>query len=323
MGFRLGVLALGLVTLVTSFIAIAWLWRYQSLAADVAWVEDRHFDALELVSAGTGSAYENPHRLGPTSAVGLGARVVLVDAGRAVAEALRACAIRPSQPDQVVLTSLLAEDTVGLDDLVASAWLAGRTTPLRLVGPPGTEALAAALEAAHAPARAALAQALGLPEEGARFDAVDAGPGFEESRDGLVLRAGAVGARPVPSLAWRFEGGGAALVVSGSGPDPDALASFAEGAGLLLAEGFYRESAEMAIAAGDPDAARLRREADLHLSMSEAGRVAARAGVPLLVLSRLRPPPLSASQYRRAARTHFEGRVEIAGECDAFRGVGR
>lgn len=323
MGFRLGILLLGLVALVSSWIAIAWLWRYRSLARDVAWIEDRNFDALALVAVGTGSAYENPRRLGPVAAVGFGSRVVLVDAGRGVAEALRGCDIRPSQPDTVLLTNLLPENTVGLDDLAASAWLAGRRTPLRLVGPPGTRALADALAAAHAPAHAALAGALGLSDEGARFEAVDAEDGFAESRDGLSLRAASVGARPVPSLAWRVEAGGLSLVVSGSGPDPEALAAFARGAGLLLAEGFYRESAEMAIAAGDPDSERLRREADLHLAMPDAGRVAARAGVPLLVLSRLRPPPLVASQYRSSARSDFAGRVEIAGECDAFRGGAR
>jgi ribonuclease BN (tRNA processing enzyme) len=315
---KLLVLAMGVAALVGSWIVMWAMWRYQELARDVAWLEDRRFDALALVTVGTGSAYENPRRLGPVGAVGFGPRIVLVDAGRGAAEALRACAIRTSQPDTVVLTSLLPENTVGLDDLVASAWLASRQTPLRVIGPPGTRALAASLESAHAAGRTALADALGVPEAGARLEAVDAGDGFGESRDGLSLRAATVGARPLPSLAWRFEAGGGSLVVSGSGPEPDALAAAAAGAGLLLTEGFFRASAEMAIAAGDADAQRLRREANLHLPLEEAGRVAARAGVPLLVLSRLRPPPLFAREYRRAAAGAYRGQVAVAADCDEF-----
>jgi ribonuclease Z len=319
MGARLGVLVLGVLALVSSWFVMWALWRYQELARDVAWLEDRHFDALALVTVGTGSAYENPRRLGPVAAVGHRDRIVLVDAGRGVAEALRACEIRPSQPDTVLLTSPLDENTVGLDDLVASAWLAGRETPLRLVGPAGTRALAEALTGAHAPGRAQLGAALGLDPEATRLEATEVEAGWSESRDGLTVRAGAAGARPLPSLAWRFEAEGTSLVVSGRGPDPDALAAFAEGAGLLLTEGFFRASVEMALEAGDPDAERLRREADLHLATEDAGRLAARANVPLLVLSRLRPPPLFARQYRSAASADYRGRVEVADDCDSFR----
>ena len=45
---------------------------------------------VPLVTVGTGGAYENPNRLGPSIAAALGGEVVLVDAGRSVAEGLRA-----------------------------------------------------------------------------------------------------------------------------------------------------------------------------------------------------------------------------------------
>jgi ribonuclease BN (tRNA processing enzyme) len=175
--------------------------------------------------------------------------------------------------------------------------------------------------AAQAPALRAFADAVGVPVAGAAVEATEAGDGWNETRDGLAVRAGAVSERPLPGLAFRFEAGPATLVVSGTGPAPDRLAEFARGAGLLATEGFFRESVDLVIEAGDPDADRLRREADLHLPLPEAGAVAARAGVPLLVLTRLRPPPFFDEQYRTAAGAGFDGRVVVAGECDSFGGA--
>jgi ribonuclease Z len=327
MGGRLLILALGVVALVGSCFSIWATWRYQTLAQDVAWLEDRTFDTLTLLTVGTGSAYENPKRLGPVSAVGLGARIALVDAGRGVSEALRRCAIRTSQPDTLYLTSLLAENTVGVDDLLLTGWLSARTTPLRLVGPPGTRALAEAIAAAQGPGIEAIAREVGLPAAGAALEAIEAGPGWSETReDGVIVRAGDAGARPLPALAWRFEqperpGAAAlALVVTGAGPEPAAVAELARGAGLLATEGFFRGALDAVIEAGDPDAERLRREASLHLATGDAGALAQRAGVPLLVLTRLRPPPMFDEQFETSVEEHFRGRVAVADDCDSFSG---
>lgn len=329
MGGRLLILALGVFALVASVFSIWATWRYQRLAQDVAWLDDRSFETLTLLTVGTGSAYENPSRLGPVTAVGLGARIALVDAGRGVSEALRRCSIRTSQPDTVYLTSLLPENTLGIDDLLLTGWLAARSAPLRLVGPPGTRALADAIRAAHGPAVEALAREVGWPAAGAALDAVEVEAGWSETReDGVVVRAGDAGTRPLPSLAWRFErpatGAAAALalVVTGAGPDPDAVAELARGAGLLATEGFFRAAVDAVIEAGDPDAERLAREAALHLATPDAGALAERAGVPLLVLTRLRPPPMFDEQFETSVEERYRGRVVVADDCDSFSGGG-
>jgi len=195
------------------------------------------------------------------------------------------------------------------------------------VGPPGTAALADAIRAAQAPAVEALARELGLPAAGAALEAVEAQPGWSETRDdGVVVRAGDAGARPLPGLAWRFErpaqGGAAALalVVTGVGPEPDAVADFSRGAGLLATEGFFRAAVDAVIEAGDPDAERLRREASMHLSTADAGALAERAGVPLLVLTRLRPPPMFDEQFETSAGAGYRGQVAVADDCDSFSG---
>ena len=137
-------------------------WRFDEVAAGVRPLDPRNFPNLTAVTVGTGGAYENPGRRGPATAIANGRDVILVDAGRSVADALRAAELPVYQPEMILLTSLLPENTVGLDDLLFTSWLAERKTPLRLVGPPGTKALADHLRLAHAAGLQSMANGLGI-----------------------------------------------------------------------------------------------------------------------------------------------------------------
>ena len=139
------------------------LWRAAELNARVGPLETRHFDSLTLVMVGTGGAYEDPERRGPATAIGFGEHILLVDAGRGVADGLRAAAIPVAQPEAVLLTNLMPENTMGLDDLLFTGWLRDRETPLRIYGPAGTVAFVSSLEAAYRGAAEARAGARGPP----------------------------------------------------------------------------------------------------------------------------------------------------------------
>jgi ribonuclease Z len=298
-----------------TWVASCGAWYVKRRGEEIAALEPRPFARLTAVTIGTGAAYENPRRLGPSVVVGLGARAVLVDAGRGVAESLRRARIPVSQPDTVFLTSLRAENLVGLDDLLLTGWLAPRAQPLRLVGPPGTRALGEALAAAHAGSIAVEAAALGLPEAGARLEALEVETGWQAASGDLSVRAAATAAG---ELAYRFESGGHAIVVVGAGRGLEALVELAQGADVLVAEGFHSVSVETALELGAGDPERLRREAAQHAPLEEVGALAAQAGVRRLVLSRLRPPPLLDWEYRRIARERFAGEVAVASDGDVF-----
>lgn len=294
--------------------------RADRVMAGVAPLDPRGFPELTLVTVGTGGAYENPNRLGPSVAVGLGERVALVDAGRGVAEALRGARIPLAQPDTVYLTSLLPENTLGLDDLLLTSWLRGREEPLRVVGPPGTARLLERLADSHAVGTRARVAAMGLPEAGARFEAVEAGEGWSETRNELTVRAGALPGGPLPALAWRFESSGRAAVVAPTGWAPDALVEFTRGAQLLVHEAAFIPDADLAREIGlDVDPARLEREARLHTSLESVGGLAARAGVETLVLVRLRPPPVYDFQITHLVDDDFDGRIVIPDDGDEIK----
>ncbi len=309
---------LGLMLLVALFGAVTLCARHRvrSAVAAVAALDPRSFGTLSLVVVGSGGAQENPERRGPCIAVGFGPRIVLVDAGRGAAEGLRAASIPVDQPDTIYLPSLLPENELGLDDVLLTGWLAPRKKPLRLVGPEGTREFAASLERAYARGAGALSKGLGLPPEGARFEALEIGDDFHEERDGLAVRAALLPGGPLPALAYRVEAGGHAAVLSGTGFGDEAVVALSRGAAVLVHEALHRQSLDAAIEAGGDDAERLRREGELHTSLEAAGLLASRAGVRTLVLVRLRPPPLFAWQFEHAAGSKFAGEVIVASDGD-------
>ena len=319
MTFRVAGLAIALAVGVLSWMLTCAAWQFDRVAAGVLPLDPRGFERLTLVTLGTAGAAEDHNRRGTAIAVGVGERVVLVDAGRGVAEALRAAEIPVSQPEAVLLTNLLPENTVGLDDLLAAAWLAGRREPLLLVGPPGTAALADAVVAAVAPGSVARARALGDDETPPAFDAVEVASEWEASRGGLALSAGALPGGPLPALAWRVAAGGRSAVIGGTGWGSEVLERFARGAELLVHDAGYVPTAEEARELGvEEDPERLAREAELLTHLDEVGAIARRAGVGALVLVRLRPPPVYDLQITMRVDDHFEGRIAVAQDGDEF-----
>jgi len=308
--------------LVLGVATFSWLmtygaWQYQKVAARVVPIETRSWARLTLVTVGTGGAYENPARGGPSTAVAVGSRVLLVDAGRSVAEGLRNATISVAQPDTVLLTNLLPENSEGLDDLLLTGWLEGRTRPLRVVGPPGTRGLADGLLTSHRRGIAARAEALGLPPEGAAFDVREIGDGWVGDMGGLRVRAGALPGGPVEAYAYRFEAEGRSAVVAGAGWAPEALIAFTRGAHTLVHEAAFIPDPEIAAEIGvDEDPERLRREIALHTRLEDVGGLARQAGVETLVLVRLRPPPVYDIQFTSEVNDSFDGAIIIPDDGD-------
>lgn len=309
--------------LVVGILILAWmgagvLWRAAEVAELVAPIDPVVYDELSVVTVGTGSEFENPERGGPSTAIGLGQTVVLVDAGRGVAEGLRAARIPVDQPKVVLLTNLLPFNALGLDDLLVTGWLTSRKEPLRVIGPPGTRALVEGIEVAYAAGRAALGEALALSETGARIDVTEVGDGYAEEIGPLRVEARELPGGPLPTLAWRFSDGSSRIVVSGSGWGRPVLASFAGGADVLVHEGAYLPTiAELegtGGVVGDP--LRIDRDRALHTSVEDAGRLATEAQVERLVLVRLRPPPFFDLQVRSLVGNHFGGEIVIPEDGD-------
>ena len=109
-------------------------------------------------------------------------------------------------------------------------------------------------------------------------------------------------AHPTESFALRItDHTGASLVYSGDTGACDALVELAQGAEVLLCEASWTHSPE--------------RPPNLHMSGTDAGRMAAQAGVRELLLTHI-PPWTSRDEVIREAKAEFDGSVQavLAGE---------
>ena len=104
-------------------------------------------------------------------------------------------------------------------------------------------------------------------------------------------------AHPVPAYGLRVTAGGRTLAYTGDTGPCEGLDRLAGGADLLLAEASFRD--------GDDN------PGDLHLTGRQAGEVAARSGVPRLVLTHV-PPWYDPEIALTEARTSYDGPVSLA-----------
>jgi len=304
--------------------AVAWVltcgaWRLEQEVDRVGPLDTRDYARLTVITVGTGDRHENPARRGPATAIGLGERVVLVDAGRGLADALRLAGIPTQQPDTVYLTSLLPENVIGLDDFLLVGWIGGRVAPLRVVGPPGTRALTDALITAHRPGFEARAGGMGIRSAAPSFEVVEISGGWSEQAGELRVQAGELPGGPIDALAYQFEARDRSAVIAGTGWAEAELVAFAKGANLLVHEAVYIPSPEVAKQMEfDEDPELLLRAAHEHTAIDAVGALAQRAGVETLVLVRMRPPPVYDLQITSVVNDDFDGRIEIAEDGDEF-----
>ncbi|MFK7896335.1 MAG: MBL fold metallo-hydrolase [Myxococcota bacterium] len=310
---KLFFLGLCLAILVLAWIGAGILWRAAEMAEIVAPIDRYSAVELEAITVGTGNEYENPERGGPSTAIAFGETIVLVDAGRGIAEGMRDAGLPLDQPALLVLTNLLPLNTMGVDDLLFTGWLSPRKQALRIVGPVGTVAFVEALEEAHAVGRDALGPALDLEDAGGRIQVEEVGDGFSEDISGLRIEARSLPGGPVPTLAWRFSDGEKRIVVSGSGWGFDELTRFAANANVLIHEAAYLPTVEELEGTGAevPHPERVELEAKLHTSILDVGDLAREAQVDNLVLVRLRPPPFFNLQVSSIVGEDFEGTIVI------------
>ena len=237
---------------------------------------------------GTGTPNPDPERSGPAVAVVVNETAYLVDAGagvmrRAAAAATRydLAALRARRIGTVFLTHLHSDHTIGLPDVIHTGWVAEREAPLRLIGPPGTVAMAAHLTEAY---RADIEnRTTGLQPhtpDGWRVEATDVQVGGIVYRDSNVV----VTAIPVPHDGWehaygyRFETADRVFMISGDTRPSQTIVDACSGCDVLVHEvysgaGFARRTPEWQAY-----------HADAHTSAAQLADVAGRARPKLLVL---------------------------------------
>ena len=295
--------------------------------ADTAMLSDGQ---LHVVMCGTGSPLADATRASACVAVAAGGEVVLIDVGPG---AWRQVAVNriPAQAVSAVLLTHFHSDHIGdLGEAVTQTWLAGRTKPLEVYGPPGVEKVVAGFAQAYAQdveyriahhteamlpraASAAVAREVKLKS--------DAEAAVVFDRNGLKVTAFKVEHDPVkPAYGYRLDYKGRSVVISGDTAKSANLAKHAAGADLLIHDVLAKDL--MTMAAGNAERSGDKRRAKLvrdiltyHASPAEAAEIANEAKVETLVFTHMVPPlnpPVTEQMFLRGVADIFKGKVVLA-----------
>ena len=243
-------------------------------------------DSTTVILLGTGTPFPDPRAQGPATAVTVGSRIFLFDAGPGVERQLTAAGlpVRGGPVTAVFLTHLHSDHTLGLPDLIFTSWVMGRRIPLRIVGPPGTKAMTDHLLAAWS-------EDIAIRTEGLEHAApLGYQVAVREVEGGVVYDS--VGVRitaiPVPHGNWkraygyRIDTPGKTIVISGDTRPSPALERAARGADILIHEVYPSVRLLPELRPGGDAWPRYMRS--FHTSDRELGAIAARARPKLLVI---------------------------------------
>ena len=95
------------------------------------------FAQTQVLLLGTGTPYPDPNASGPATAVVVGKRVFLFDAGAGVMRQINAANLPISGPEATFFTHLHSDHTLGYPDLILTSWIMRRHSDLQVFGPPG------------------------------------------------------------------------------------------------------------------------------------------------------------------------------------------
>lgn len=263
---------------------------------------------------GTGSPLPDAERAGPAQLVSVGGRHLLIDCGRACVMRLAAAGVVPLQLDGVLLTHLHSDHVTDFNDVLTTQWIATfAPRELPVVGPPGTSEFVQSTLTVLAPD-------IGWRLE--HHDDLSWEPmvSVTEALDGVVFDDGTVRVlaaptehKPVhPTVGYRVESDGRAIVLAGDSVPCESLDRLCEGADVYV-QTVIRDDLIDAIGI-----ARLRDVLDYHSTVIDAARTAARAGVGRLVLNHCVPAVSAedAQAWIDIARTEFDGEVLLPSDLD-------
>jgi ribonuclease Z len=273
---------------------------------------------------GTGVPIPSPDRFGPGTLIEAGEQKLLIDAGRGVAIRLFQLRIPIGKINPLFLTHFHSDHTSGFPDLWLTGWLESwfgtRRSPLRVVGPVGTENLTSNIERAYAADIKIRIEDEQLLPDGIAIVAEEfAGDGVVYECDGVKVIAFEVdhGDAIKPAYGYRIEYGGRCVVISGDTRYNENVVKHGTGADLLIHEVAAARPALLA----EPY---MQRIIGHHTTPREAGMVFVRTSPRLAAYTHLvlpgtdKVPPATVADVIAETRTTYPGPLEIGEDLMSF-----
>jgi ribonuclease BN (tRNA processing enzyme) len=274
-------------------------------------------DSTVIVTLGTGTPRPQPDSWGPATAMVVGNRVFLVDAGAGVERRLAAAGLPVDGVTALFITHLHSDHVLGLADLIFTSWVLGRSRPFPVYGPHGLAQMTEHLYAAFS--EDIRIRTEGLEHEsrgGYRVQVQEISPSVVYDSGGVRVTA-----FPVNHGEWReaygyrFDTPGRSIVLSGDTRPSEELVHMATGVDVLIHEVQPSDSTLHPGHRSAADWARYVRQ--YHTTALQLGELAARARPKLLVVSH-NGRRVSDDQLLADIRRSFAGAVVIAADLQRF-----
>ncbi|MGH7627376.1 MAG: MBL fold metallo-hydrolase [Gemmatimonadaceae bacterium] len=273
-------------------------------------------DSTLVILLGTGNPVPDPEAAGPATAVVVGPRVFLFDAGAGVMRRVRAAKLPTSGPTALFITHLHSDHTLGYPDVIFTTWVMGRTKPLDVFGPHGLQSMTDHIIAAWK--EDIDIRSHGLEHRASNGYAVR----VHEIAPGVVYDSGGVKITAIPVLhgswkeayGYRIDTPDRSIVLSGDTRPSQAIEEAARGVDVLIHEA-YPESANLT----PRDSAFASYRRSFHTSAVELGRLAAIAKPKMVVLyHHVLPPDGGAALIAAVRGAGYQGRVIFGKDLDRF-----
>lgn len=261
-------------------------------------------DALRLFVCGSSSPFPSEHRARPCLGIIAGGKYYIVDTGPGSWNRMALMRIPADRIGGVFITHFHSDHIGDLGEFNMQTWVAGRSAPLDVFGPPGVEkvidgfARAYALDTGYRIAHHG-AELLDQATSAMRPQVVPAGDEMVVAlRQGeLQVSMFPVSHEPItPAVGYRFDYKGRSILISGDTRQDMRLARFGQGVDLLAHEAQNNAIVARIGAAnaehGRPRYAKVMSDIpSYHTSPVEAAEVANAAEAGTLLLYHLTPPP--------------------------------
>jgi ribonuclease BN (tRNA processing enzyme) len=274
----------------------------------------------QVVLLGTGTPNAEPDRAGSALAIVINDTPYLVDAGPGIVRRANEAfengieGLAVNKLSRVFLTHLHTDHTVGLPDLIYSPWVLERESPLMIVGPDGTKAMAEHLSQAYEhDVRVRLEGLEPANQTGHEVDARDVAPGVVYEDDNVTVTAFQVshGSWDM-AFGYRFETPDRTVVVSGDTRPTESVVQNCAGCDILVHEVYSHAKWELRSDVWKEY------HAASHTSGIQLGEIAARARPGLLVLTHQLLWGATPEELMAEVRQGFEGRIAYGRDLDVF-----
>lgn len=271
----------------------------------------------KVVLLGTGFPRPDPNASGPATAVVVGDRVFLVDAGVGVERRMAAAHLPINGPTALFITHLHSDHTLGLADLILTSWVMQRSGPLHAFGPPGLQPMVDHLMAAYS-------VDLKVRTEGLEHETLDKSrvivqeiqPGVVYDSGGVKVTAFRVDHGPLVAYGYRFDTPGRVVVISGDTRPSEELVKAAKGADVLVHEVYSASHLKVENRPGGDDWPAYMKS--LHTSDVELGQIAERIHPKLLVLTHIIRMGATDEEMLAAVRQGFKGEVVMGKDLGEY-----